>query len=227
MQRLVNRMFASRTIHHDVALVLAPTPGLASALALLLLPSMLLLLMLCGPVLLRGPPGLLGCWGLPGGLEGLGLVQLQLVSVNSSNLLVAMLRTVLVLSLLYFVQVNALSPHRCPSNQGPLFKTAPSLQVAAPRQTEGSPSRGLSATTIKRLKRLTFSSAAQAASPDSLTQCSVCLEHYEEGDKLLVLPCDDRHNFHEACIRPWLQRTNTCPLCQRNVPEDPRQVGAS
>jgi len=163
----------------------------------------LLLLMLCGPVLLRGPPGLLGCWGLPGGLEGLGLVQLQLVSVNSSNLLVAMLRTVLVLSLLYFVQ------------------------VAAPRQTEGSPSRGLSATTIKRLKRLTFSSAAQAASPDSLTQCSVCLEHYEEGDKLLVLPCDDRHNFHEACIRPWLQRTNTCPLCQRNVPEDPRQVGAS
>jgi len=42
-------------------------------------------------------------------------------------------------------------------------------------------------------------------------QCMVCLENFQAGDQLRVLPC--LHRFHVACIDPWLQRNCKCPSC--------------
>ena len=55
--------------------------------------------------------------------------------------------------------------------------------------------------------------------PDSF-ECCICLEeknisHNENNEnkiKLIKLSCN--HIFHEKCIKKWIQKDSTCPLCR-------------
>jgi hypothetical protein len=49
--------------------------------------------------------------------------------------------------------------------------------------------------------------------------CSICIDDFEEGEKLVLLPrC--RHSFHHDCLHPWLTgRQGCCPLCKTSVLE--------
>ena len=50
--------------------------------------------------------------------------------------------------------------------------------------------------------------------------CSICLDEYEEGCKLITLPCQGQHVFHAECIRTWLlESSRECPLCKSNILE--------
>jgi hypothetical protein len=43
--------------------------------------------------------------------------------------------------------------------------------------------------------------------------CIICLGDLVDGDRVGALPCN--HAFHVACLKPWLQRCNACPICKQ------------
>ncbi|GMQ00649.1 hypothetical protein CsSME_00047648 [Camellia sinensis var. sinensis] len=50
--------------------------------------------------------------------------------------------------------------------------------------------------------------------------CSICKDEFEKNDQVNPLPCD--HVFHHNCILPWLNRSNSCPLCRYKLPMERR-----
>lgn len=50
-------------------------------------------------------------------------------------------------------------------------------------------------------------------------ECTICQEVFACGEEYVTLPCNPTHphNFHNDCIRPWLQGHDTCPTCRGRV----------
>lgn len=54
------------------------------------------------------------------------------------------------------------------------------------------------------------------------TSCTICLENYEQGCELCVLPCG--HEFHKPCVSRWLlNERGVCPLCFHDITK-PRET---
>eukprot|EP00567_Pseudictyota_dubia_P012266 CAMPEP_0197441668 /NCGR_PEP_ID=MMETSP1175-20131217/7898_1 /TAXON_ID=1003142 /ORGANISM="Triceratium dubium, Strain CCMP147" /LENGTH=442 /DNA_ID=CAMNT_0042971991 /DNA_START=372 /DNA_END=1700 /DNA_ORIENTATION=- len=45
--------------------------------------------------------------------------------------------------------------------------------------------------------------------------CSICLGDYEEGERLIRLPCG--HVYHEECVSAWVSNHVRCPLCNYDL----------
>ena len=46
-------------------------------------------------------------------------------------------------------------------------------------------------------------------------QCSICLNVIEANTQACILPCN--HTFHINCIRNWMLRSPSCPVCRARI----------
>lgn len=48
-------------------------------------------------------------------------------------------------------------------------------------------------------------------------ECSICIDSFRRDSKIIPLPCDFRHYFHEKCITEWLRTHDVCPICRKQI----------
>ncbi|KAF6771152.1 hypothetical protein AHF37_10375 [Paragonimus kellicotti] len=63
-----------------------------------------------------------------------------------------------------------------------------------------------------RLSVYTLTTTVQNAQVDKLPICPICLVDYEEGDRIITLPCF--HVYHKACVQSWLHSGEGCAMCR-------------
>ena len=51
----------------------------------------------------------------------------------------------------------------------------------------------------------------------SVNICSLCLEIFTPGSKIIILECDNRHLYHDYCIKYWLWEKLSCPTCRAPI----------
>lgn len=54
--------------------------------------------------------------------------------------------------------------------------------------------------------------------PSTGDMCTICQETLVGDAPVSRLPC--RHHFHRACINPWFEEHNTCPICRDCLDDD-------
>jgi len=138
-------------------------------------------------------------------LETTKLSGRALLDANCANLLVSLLRSVLAIIVLktHSVRESRRRARRVVAERrrGLLEKEMDALRKEIFKVGAGSPVRG----------------ASTSSSTSTRPVCSICLDRFNSGDNVWILPCDERHIFHDNCIKSWLRKNNSCPLCQRNV----------
>jgi hypothetical protein len=94
-----------------------------------------------------------------------------------------------------------------------LMSTVFALSMHDPQVLSDARRRGLSKWDLEVLPAFVFTTLKEVTNPE----CSICLASFDAGEMLISLPCDNKHSFHALCIRQWLERQNSCPLCQKLV----------
>ena len=52
---------------------------------------------------------------------------------------------------------------------------------------------------------------------DEEFQCAICCEAFDDEDEVTELKCDKRHIFHTKCLKPWLEKELSCPICRAKI----------
>ncbi|XP_061348785.1 RING-H2 finger protein ATL1-like [Gastrolobium bilobum] len=77
--------------------------------------------------------------------------------------------------------------------------------------------RGLEETVIRLIPVIHYKTEGNTDFGErSLCECAVCLNEFQEDEKLRVIP-NCSHIFHIDCIDVWLQNNANCPLCRRSI----------
>ena len=83
-------------------------------------------------------------------------------------------------------------------------------ELLALEEKIGNVSTGLTDEQIKLLKHEKFIKYKYLED-----KCIICQFDFRELENVVVLPC--KHCFHFACLKPWVQKQNNCPMCKACV----------
>ncbi|MBA0754036.1 hypothetical protein Gogos_020149 [Gossypium gossypioides] len=73
--------------------------------------------------------------------------------------------------------------------------------------------RSVDSKMVEALPCFVFGSARSSIGGET---CAICLEDYNDGELLKVLPC--QHDFHSSCVESWLTKWGTfCPVCKLDM----------
>ena len=54
-----------------------------------------------------------------------------------------------------------------------------------------------------------------------IDDCAICLDKMGAGDTVIVLACNDKHQYHERCYNNFMKDgDNYCPLCRALINRD-------
>jgi len=68
---------------------------------------------------------------------------------------------------------------------------------------------------MERIGRKNFTDLSQKSK--EMEMCIICQENYTPESVVSELNCDDRHIFHEPCLKMWLEQKLECPICKKAV----------
>lgn len=78
------------------------------------------------------------------------------------------------------------------------FRTQASSLILSPRKSE-----------VKKLNEHNVSATEEEDA------CPICLEEYDTENPKLITKCD--HHFHLSCILEWMERSDSCPICDQEM----------
>ena len=62
---------------------------------------------------------------------------------------------------------------------------------------------------------------------DEAASCVICIEDIKVGERIVRLPCDGKHPFHEECILSSFKATGIrCPTCMTDLKNNHKRVKA-
>ncbi|PIA58583.1 hypothetical protein AQUCO_00500487v1 [Aquilegia coerulea] len=69
---------------------------------------------------------------------------------------------------------------------------------------------------LDRIQDFVFHSQTPEDLPFGSEDCPICLDAWEEGQRILVIP-SCHHMYHLDCIRPLILQRSRCPVCRRQI----------
>ena len=148
-----------------------------------------------------------------------GVSEKAALDASCANLLVSVLRVVLAVGVLYTHEVRQrrrLERLRSARQRRGLLEREMEALRKETYESAGDSHPNLEAA-VRQPRHGSSTSASSSGGLSSKPSCSICLERFVKGDRLWILPCDDRHKFHGDCIKAWLAKNESCPLCTRSV----------
>ncbi|RID43121.1 hypothetical protein BRARA_I00006 [Brassica rapa] len=88
----------------------------------------------------------------------------------------------------------------CEDLRGPDCKTQPASVILSPSETD-------------RSKHKTWKN--QLVDEEEEESCPICFEDYEADNPKIKTNCE--HDFHLSCILEWMEKSDGCPICDKEV----------